>query len=393
MIDLKINLAELVQALSQALDLAEYNTYVQHGQRVAYMAVRVGQTLSLDTESLQALYFGGLLHDIGITGAGGIRRLKDELFLKSHGSIGAQLVAKLPLPDVPSLVEYHHEHYDGSGVNGLKGDAIPLGARLLNAADAVDMCIAGKELSLGLKEAASTLISDGSGSAFDPDISEAFIHTMQQDRFWFDLTPRNLRSALQSLQLESSAIINSDELELIAMVFAEIIDSKSRFTRNHSMGLATLVRQVACCNSLPDHTCKLLYNAALLHDIGKLAIPNEILEKPSRLTPDEYYIIKSHVYYTKNILSQVKGLGQLAEWAGNHHERLDGKGYADRLPATSLGIEDRLMAVCDIYQALTEERPYRQGESPRKALEIIESMVKGGGLCSRAAGMLADTVL
>ncbi|KAF0197670.1 MAG: metal dependent phosphohydrolase [Bacillota bacterium] len=393
MLDLEINLSELVRALSQALDLAEYNTFVHHGQRVAYIAVRVGQTLGLNETGLRALYYGGLLHDIGVTGAGGVRRLEDELFLKSHGTIGALLVAKLPLPEVPLLVKHHHESYDGSGVNGLRGDNIPIGARLLNLADAVDACVAGQELSLVLKESVAAMVQGGRGSSFDPDACDAFLSTIKQDRFWFDLQGRNLYSALQMLQMDSTSKVDCDELESIALVFADIIDSKSRFTRTHSVGLAVLVRKVAQANSLSERTDKLLFSAGLLHDLGKLAVPNEILEKPSGLTPEEYYIVKSHVYYTKAILSQVRGLSELANWAGNHHERLDGRGYADRLPASALGVEDRLMAICDVYQALTEERPYRQGESPRKALEIIESMVKGGGLCPKATGMVANTVL
>jgi len=393
MIDLHINLSQLVQALSQALDLAEYQDYVQHGQRVAYIAVRIGQNLGLSEDELKSLYYGGLLHDIGITSVGGVRKLEDEKFILDHGELGAELVAKLPLPGVSSLVRYHHECYDGSGITGLKGDHIPFGARLLSLADSIDGYIAGKEVSLGLAQAASALVQEGRASLFDPDASDAVIHAMREDKFWFDLRSRNLPAALGRFGLEISTEINSRQLESIALVFAEIIDSKSCFTRTHSVGLAKLVRQVAQANMFPDQTCRMLYTAGLLHDLGKLAIPKSILEKPSRLTPEEYYIIKSHVYYTKMILSQVRGLKDIANWAGNHHERLDGRGYADRLPADKLSIEDRLMAVCDVYQALTEERPYRVGESSRKALEIIETMVKNGGLCPDATRMLAATVI
>lgn len=393
MLDIEIDLSELMRGLSQALDLAEYREFVHHGQRVAYIAVRIGQSLGLGEDELKSIYYGGLLHDIGVIGAGGTRRLEDELFLKSHASIGATLVADLPLPGVSRLIKYHHDCYDGSGVNGVSGDDIPIGSRLLNLADTVDTRLAGRGLTLAMKDVVAAMVRDGRGKAFDPDASDAFLYTMKQDRFWFDLQKGNLFSALRMMQMESASKVNCDELESIALVFAAIIDSKSRFTKTHSIGLASLIRQVADVNSIAEHSCKLLYCAGLLHDIGKLVVPTEILEKPSGLTAEEYYIIKSHVYYSKAILSQVRGLRDLANWAGNHHERLDGKGYADRLPASSLGVEDRLIAVCDVYQALTEERPYRQGESPRKAMQIIESMVKGGGLCPKAAGMVANTVL
>lgn len=393
MIELKINLAELVRAFSLALDLAEYQAYVNHGQRVAYIATRLGRLSGLSGEDLNSLYFAGLLHDIGLTGAGGTRSLHDERFVASHARLGSQLAAKLPLPGVHQLVQYHHEYYDGSGASGLRGEDIPIGARIVCLADAVDNAMVYREGTSSVREQVCAVIMRGRGSLFDPHLSDLFLTMAREDRLWLDLLERNLPLVLSSIQPSEVTTVDVKGLKAIARVFGEIIDSKSRFTRNHSVGLAELVHKVALADTRLQESAELLYSAALLHDIGKLVIPNEILEKPTQLTPHEYGVIKSHVYYTKLILGQVRGLNQIAEWAGNHHERMDGHGYADRLPARDLALEDRLMAVCDVYQAVIEERPYRSGQSPMKALDIIESMVKSGGLCPEAARLLARAVM
>lgn len=393
MIELEINLAELVRAFSLALDLAEYHAYVNHGQRVAYIATGLGILSGLTGDDLNSLYFAGLLHDIGLTGAGGTRSLHDERFIVSHARIGSELAAKLPLPGVHRLVLYHHESYDGSGANGLRGEDIPIGARIVCLADAVDNAMAFCGDTASRREHVASVISKGRGRIFDPHLSDLFLSMAREDRMWYDLQERNLPLVLSRFQPADVTTVDVGGLKSIARVFAEIIDSKSRFTRNHSMGLADLVHRVALSDQRLESKADLLYSAALLHDLGKLVIPNDILEKPTKLTPSEYAVIRSHVYYTKLILSHVKGLQLIAEWAGNHHERMDGNGYADRLPAGDLGLEDRLLAVCDVYQALTEERPYRSGEFPRKALEIIESMVRSGGLCPEAARLLANTVI
>ncbi len=100
-------------------------------------------------------------------------------------------------------------------------------------------------------------------------------------------------------------------------------------------------------------------------------MPREILEKPASLTPEEFTIIKSHVYYTKYILDGIEGFEDISRIAGNHHERLDGNGYANGVRGEELSLYERVMAICDVYQALTEERPYRKPDEPKEALRKI----------------------
>ena len=97
-----------------------------------------------------------------------------------------------------------------------------------------------------------------------------------------------------------------------------------------------------------------------MHDIGKLIVSNDILEKPGKLTEYEFAEMKDHAAATYRILSKIKGIPDIVEWAANHHEKLNGKGYPRALSEKDLSFEEQLMACIDIYQALTEKRPMRK---------------------------------
>jgi HD-GYP domain-containing protein (c-di-GMP phosphodiesterase class II) len=141
-----------------------------------------------------------------------------------------------------------------------------------------------------------------------------------------------------------------------------------------------------------EEKCIKMKIAGLLHDIGKLSIPIEILDKNGKLTPEEFDIIKSHVYYTRIILDKIEDIPDISEWASNHHEKLNGAGYPAGITGAELSEESRILAVCDIYQALTEDRPYRCGLKVEKALSIMDDMVDGGFICRDALKHLKSAV-
>lgn len=157
---------------------------------------------------------------------------------------------------------------------------------------------------------------------------------------------------------------------------AKIIDNKSPFTYEHLQGVTSVAVRLGEHFKLDKITLRNLKISALLHDLGKLTIPNSILDKPGKLKPMEYQQIKSHPYYTKLILSKIKGIETIRDWAGNHHETLDGKGYPEGIPEERLCLPERIIAVSDVYQALTEERPYRKPLPESQVIEILQGMVK-----------------
>ena len=125
-----------------------------------------------------------------------------------------------------------------------------------------------------------------------------------------------------------------------------------------------------------DRMVELAQIAGYLHDLGKLAIPVEIIEKPDRLTEEEFNIMKKHTYYSYHILKKIKGLKDINHFASFHHERLNGKGYPFGLKADELSPGARVMCVADIFTAITEDRPYRKGMDTKQALRALQSMVE-----------------
>ncbi|MPN28700.1 3'3'-cGAMP-specific phosphodiesterase 1 [bioreactor metagenome] len=183
------------------------------------------------------------------------------------------------------------------------------------------------------------------------------------------------------------------EFEYIAEIFATIIDSKSGFTAMHSRGIADLAFEVSKYVGYDENKCLKMKIAGLLHDIGKLAIPATILDKKDKLTEDEFSLIKSHTYYTKLILDRIELIPDISEWAANHHEKLNGAGYPRRLSAEHISEESKIIGVCDIYQALTEDRPYRKGMYMYEAFQILDDMVKSEFICGNAVKALKSTLI
>lgn len=164
----------------------------------------------------------------------------------------------------------------------------------------------------------------------------------------------------------------------ISDTFMKIIDSKSKFTYNHSHGITEKIQSMSDFYGFNTEKKLKLHIAANLHDLGKLYIPNSILEKPDKLDSFEFSEIKKHVYFTKLVLDKISGFEDISSWASNHHEKLNGSGYPENLTGKELDFESRLMGVIDICQALTEERPYRKGLTQRETTKIIRDMANSG---------------
>jgi HD-GYP domain-containing protein (c-di-GMP phosphodiesterase class II) len=122
---------------------------------------------------------------------------------------------------------------------------------------------------------------------------------------------------------------------------------------------------------LPEGQAERLKVAGYLHDAGKVAVPRSILDKPGRLTIDEFKLMKRHPVYTMEIMSMVNSLKDLVVIAGGHHERYDGAGYPDGLTGESIPFGARIMAVADAYDAMTSLRPYQRQRSTTEARDIL----------------------
>jgi HD-GYP domain-containing protein (c-di-GMP phosphodiesterase class II) len=153
-----------------------------------------------------------------------------------------------------------------------------------------------------------------------------------------------------------------------------IIDFRSPMTATHSKDVAHLSAALAQLIGFSDEEVSLLHISGNLHDLGKLAVPVEILEKEGPLSEEELYVMRSHSFHTYRVLDAISGVGDIKTWASLHHECLDGTGYPYRYTAAELPLGSRIVAVADVLSALTETRSYRTNMEFATALKIMQEM-------------------
>ena len=167
---------------------------------------------------------------------------------------------------------------------------------------------------------------------------------------------------------------------LLAMLFARLVDAKSPWTARHSESVARLSVALGRLAGIPEADCEKLELAGLLHDLGKLRVPDEILDKKGKLDPGEWAIMERHTFETWQILRRIRSFTEIAEWASLHHETPSGRGYPFRRAGERIPLPARLVAVADVFQALAQERPYRASLDPRAILRVLQAMVRAGRL-------------
>jgi diguanylate cyclase (GGDEF)-like protein/putative nucleotidyltransferase with HDIG domain len=150
------------------------------------------------------------------------------------------------------------------------------------------------------------------------------------------------------------------------------IDRKDRYTKRHSEDVTNYALRLAEALTLSEDTYNAVRVAGLLHDVGKIGVPDAILRKPGKLTADEYEVIKGHVTVSALIIHGLPRLPDVLDAVANHHERWDGRGYPRGVSGYDIPLLGRIMAVADAFSAMTLDRPYRAGMSVEEALEEIE---------------------
>jgi HD-GYP domain-containing protein (c-di-GMP phosphodiesterase class II) len=211
-----------------------------------------------------------------------------------------------------------------------------------------------------------------SGIWFNPKIVDAFLEISRYKIFWIALAPEFVDDILNEFTPQDNRKLTIDHMIEVASIFAQVIDYKSHHTRDHGVQVTEISVKMGKAMGWSKTDLKRLWIAALLHDMGKLSIPDEILNKTSQLTPNEFAIIKRHPYFSFQILSSIPGFGEIAEWLLYHHETLNGSGYPFGVDAENIPTGARIISVADKFVALTEDRPYRPRMSYKKAIEILD---------------------
>ncbi len=385
-----INLLNLLLSLSEAMDLAGPEL-VQHQQRTAFIVWEMGKAVKLSETRMEHLFYAALLHDIGaLSVEEKYSLLRDaEREGDDHAIRGEILLSKLPFLGIaPSLVRGHHR--DWKNVHENIADDLNLEGQILMLADTLERSIDRGAYILYQQKSLTERIREQSGSAFHPDVVDLFVSVSAREEFWLDLTSRRLYPLLLHSGPSRRIEVGIDGLFQIAGVFANIIDFRSRFTSTHSSGVAASAMMLAKIFGLTEAEVAYMEVAGYLHDLGKLVVPNSILEKPGKLTMEEFSVMKSHTYYTYSVLNTIGGLQQIVEWGAYHHERLDGGGYPFHCKAAELSIGARIMMIADIFTATAEDRPYRKGMSREEVTRILKDFAFRGLLEKRIVDLLVD---
>lgn len=400
---LSIDIVGLVGACSYALDCIEaelVNVKNKHGKRVAYISVRMAEYWSIKSDALQDLAMCALLHDNALT-----QYISEELqnhsdvYIKNnlseekkhlHCIYGEKNISKLPFKtDVSNAILYHHEHADGTGPFQKTWREIPLFARIIHLADMIDIIGNSKDFNGQRWNFICQYLSKNKDRLFDSECVNAFRHAFTKESFMC-LSDDSFETNLWGIIPRKKQVFDWETCKNVADFFANIIDYKSSFTSRHSVGVAEKASLLANYMGFNTINIKKMYLAGALHDIGKMAIGNEILEKPYKLTDDEFSKMKNHAGYTYRILSDVDDFEEIRDWAAFHHEKLNGKGYPFGKTADELNEPERIMACIDIYQALTEDRPYKKGLSHEKTCDILDDMAQKGFIDSTISNKIRE---
>jgi len=420
-----LRLSGVLEGLSHALDLTEGHPR-GHAARSSLIGLRIGRALGLSPMEQTELLYALLLKDAGCSSnapivhdlfGGADQEVKRAVWLRDWRHVPQQLsyaweyvgkgstfVAKLRLlgrlammgprgsgeriftvrcergaeiarmigfsERVPAAIRAMDEHWDGGGYPyGLKGHSVPLYARIIGLAQVMEIFWdkAGADGALAVAR-------ERSGRWFDPDLVDALDDFERDTPFWGRLGDTKLKhDVLAQVPADLEIPADAARLDRIADAFALIIDAKSPFTFDHSRRVASYA--VAINERLGDGAVDAvrLRRAALLHDLGKLTVPNAILDKPGKLDDGEWAIVKQHPAHTLSVLERVPAFREFAVDAANHHEWIDGHGYCRGLTGDALSPTARILAVADVVDALSADRPYRAGMAPERVRAILDS--------------------
>jgi HD-GYP domain-containing protein (c-di-GMP phosphodiesterase class II) len=375
---LQIVLWDLAVSLAEAADLVS-PLLANHHKQVAFIAQQLGLKLDMPRDEVWRIGLAAAMHDIGaLSLAERIHALDFELQAPhEHARRGAILLSLLnPVVDVASIVRFHHVPWNNGKGEVFDGVRVPMHSHLLHLADRVAVSLNVNEEPLGQRARICNLVCSHSGDMFVPDHVDALLSLKGQEWFWLDARRVPFYSIRQSVSVE----LEWPDLLLLGRLFAHMIDFRSHFTATHSAGVAATAEAMATLLGFSETECLMMRLAGDLHDLGKLAVPTEILEKPAKLDESETNIMRAHTYHTFRVLEPIAALRMINEWASYHHERLDGTGYPFHLSSSELGLGSRIMAVADVFTAIMEDRPYRKGMDSREALAVIKKMGRASAL-------------
>ena len=437
------NLAVLLCALSFATGLG-LSERMEHGLNSAYLGLRLADVLNLPNEEREAVFYGALLKDVGCTACSAtisaffpddelvprldfilvdptrlnniiawlsrnvpldsqfpsrIARLLSFLvqcgpvvkeMIRGHCEIGELFARRLGFPEyVQHTLRFQLERWDGKSLAyGLKGTAVPLASRILFVAVTLELTYG-----FGGPAAARALAREQRGARFDPEVVDAFLTLEKQADFWQTLERESAQSVILAMQPPTSADrMMADQIEVVCEALADLVDIKTSESWNHSRIVAEVAVGMGSYLGLGRAEQTRLRCAALVHDIGNVAIPLRILEKGDSRSVSEWEYYRLHSYYTQRVLERVEPLQELAPAAAAAHEWINGQGYHRQLIGEQIPLNGRILAVADTYAQLTQQQgdQVEPAETLRKMRPLVGTQFDGSCYNALAASLTSS---
>lgn len=391
----------LVCSLTASLDLVGI-TETNHGKRVALMAACVARELGWDNQTQLDLLYAGMLHDCGVSTNEEHEHLVSELEwsdVQAHCTRGYEYLNQcLPFKKYAIWILHHHARWEDLKTLDLPEED-KLAANLIFLVDRVDFLQApyvnftnDTDILLEIKNIVEQVLAFR-GSFFAPVLVDAFLVVSKKESFWLAMDSAYINSSIYAYENavnQKQISIDFEMLRSITMLFSKVIDAKSQYTQEHSKYVAAVARFLATEFNFSLEHQQHIELAGLLHDLGKLRVPDNILMKQAPLNQAERARMLRHSFDTMQLLKRIFPDTRIAEWASYHHENLSGDGYPFHLSSNELDLGCRIVAVADVFQALVQNRPYRKQLTLTEIKTIMDEMVSNGKLDAEVVNVLQE---
>ncbi len=437
--DERIRSAEVIAAVSLATDLSLGFDF-EHSLRSTVAAARLAERLGVEPEKRPAVYYACLLQQVGCTAdvhlrarilgdtaaavsehlmpvwfgqpwqliAATARSIAPDAPLPVRAAkvaaglpraartmprvdvacreVAQMLIDRLGLPaSIGELFAWVDERWDGKGPLGARGEEIPLAMRIAHVARDIDV-----QRVLGGPSLAARVVGERAGDALDPTVAGSFVEAAE-DILSIDDEPSVWEQAL-ACEPGAGFTLEGPAIDRALSAIGDFADLVSPYLAGHSAGVARLAAAAAEACGLEERQVATVHRAALVHDIGRVAVPVPVWQKEGPLTAGEWERVRLHPYHSERVLSRSQFLAALAPIAGAHHERLDGSGYHRGTGTSGLGPEQRILAAADAYHAMTEARPHRDALASDRAAVVLGDEARAGRLDPDAVGAVLEQV-